>query len=240
MGYYIGYALSLYGRPQDRLSHVLVSEPFESSWDFFYPTPYERIITTRDNKLANCADARIALAEIPFVSLRHGLPENLLTGRSSFSQTVAAARIALGPPALTIDVKHRSIKVADRTVTLPPVELAFYSWLVRRCHQRQGPLACPKDGVPEPNYAQAVLAEHRAIIGELGDNDRTVEALRKGMDKNFFERHKSRVNGLLKAVLGRAAAPYLIGRFGRRPNWTHGLALEAGQIRYTNISGKAK
>ncbi|MGF1642988.1 MAG: CRISPR-associated ring nuclease Csm6, partial [Thiotrichales bacterium] len=30
MGYYLGYALSLFGRPQDRLSHVLVSEPFES------------------------------------------------------------------------------------------------------------------------------------------------------------------------------------------------------------------
>jgi len=28
MGYYAGYALSLFGRPQDRLSHVLVSEPF--------------------------------------------------------------------------------------------------------------------------------------------------------------------------------------------------------------------
>ncbi|MBV5299598.1 MAG: TIGR02584 family CRISPR-associated protein, partial [Rhodoferax sp.] len=36
MGFYLGYALSLFGRPQDRLSHVLVSEPFESSYDFFY------------------------------------------------------------------------------------------------------------------------------------------------------------------------------------------------------------
>lgn len=31
MGYSVGYALSLFGRPQDRLSHVLVAEPFESS-----------------------------------------------------------------------------------------------------------------------------------------------------------------------------------------------------------------
>ncbi|MBP8198387.1 MAG: TIGR02584 family CRISPR-associated protein, partial [Chromatiaceae bacterium] len=29
MGYYLGYALSLFARPQDRLSHVLVSAPFE-------------------------------------------------------------------------------------------------------------------------------------------------------------------------------------------------------------------
>lgn len=37
MGYYLGYALSLYGRAQDRLSHVLVTERYESLRDFFIP-----------------------------------------------------------------------------------------------------------------------------------------------------------------------------------------------------------
>lgn len=37
MGFFLGYALSLFGRDQDRLSHVLVSEPFESSWNFSIP-----------------------------------------------------------------------------------------------------------------------------------------------------------------------------------------------------------
>jgi len=240
MGFYLGYALSLYGRAQDRLSHVLVSEPFESSWDFFYPTPYERIITTRDNKLANCAAARVTLAEIPFVGLRHGLPEQLLAGRSSFSQTVAAAARSLGPPDLTIDLRHRRIRAADRIIAMPPIELAFYSWLARRRRQGRPPLPCPKDGVPEPAYAEAVLAEHRVIIGEMGDNDRTVDALRRGMDKNFFERHKSRINQRLEAAFGPAAAPHLIRRFDRRPNWTHGLDLQPGQIRYGTIPGGAE
>ena len=44
MGFFAGYALSLYGRKQDRLSHVLVSTPFESHPDFFYPTPYSHLI----------------------------------------------------------------------------------------------------------------------------------------------------------------------------------------------------
>ena len=47
MGYYLGYALSLFGRIQDRLSHVLVSAPYESNRDFYYPTPDSRIIYTR-------------------------------------------------------------------------------------------------------------------------------------------------------------------------------------------------
>jgi CRISPR-associated protein (TIGR02584 family) len=37
MGFYVGYALSLFGRAQDRLSHVLVSPPFEFLDDFYYP-----------------------------------------------------------------------------------------------------------------------------------------------------------------------------------------------------------
>lgn len=35
MGFYLGYAFSLYARPQDRLSHVLVSSPFENHPEFF-------------------------------------------------------------------------------------------------------------------------------------------------------------------------------------------------------------
>ncbi|WP_083845803.1 CRISPR-associated ring nuclease Csm6 [Thiocystis violascens] len=38
MGYFVGYALSLFGRAQDRLSHVLVSAPFESHREFYYPS----------------------------------------------------------------------------------------------------------------------------------------------------------------------------------------------------------
>ena len=35
MGFYAGYALSLYGRSQDRLSHVLVSADYESHPQFY-------------------------------------------------------------------------------------------------------------------------------------------------------------------------------------------------------------
>lgn len=37
MGFYAGYALSLYGRAQDRMSHVLVEEDFEKALSFFIP-----------------------------------------------------------------------------------------------------------------------------------------------------------------------------------------------------------
>ncbi|RMF79631.1 MAG: TIGR02584 family CRISPR-associated protein [Nitrospirae bacterium] len=91
MGFYAGYALSLFGRPQDRLSHVLVSAPYESHPEFYYPPPASRVIYTPEGRPVDAAGAEVALAEIPFVRLRHGLPEPLLEGRTTFSTTVAAA-----------------------------------------------------------------------------------------------------------------------------------------------------
>jgi CRISPR-associated protein (TIGR02584 family) len=85
MGFFVAYALTLFGRPQDRLSHVLVSPPFESSYQFFYPTPYTKVIEVGANKLADTAMAEVTLADIPFVSLRHGLPEDLQEGRASYN-----------------------------------------------------------------------------------------------------------------------------------------------------------
>lgn len=39
MGFYAGYALSLYGRSQDRMSHVLVDSDYESAIGFYQPLP---------------------------------------------------------------------------------------------------------------------------------------------------------------------------------------------------------
>ena len=229
MGYYLGYALSLFGRPQDRLSHVLVSEPFEGCPDFYYPTPYNRVIVLRDNKLADTRDAQVTLAEIPFVRLRDELNIRLLTGTASFSQTVAAAQRALLPPALVIDLPGRRLTAAGEGVDLPPVELAFYSLMARRQCQGKGFVRRGAEGLD-----QAFLAEYRQIAGDhSGDLERIEEALKAGMDPDYFDQRKSRVNSLLEEALGRQlAAPYLIQSEGKRPKTRFGVGLAASAIRF--------
>ncbi len=100
MGFYLGYALSLYGREQDRLSHVLVNAPFESHPQFFYPTPESRVIHAHgaDDRSCDARDAKLTLAEIPFVRLREGLDADLMAGKASFSEVVGGG--AAGVPAL--------------------------------------------------------------------------------------------------------------------------------------------
>lgn len=236
LGFFAGYALSLYGRPQDRLSHVLVDPPFESHPDFFYPSRTSRIIyrPPPDQRPLDTRDAVVTLADIPFVRLRHGLPEALLKGRSSFSETVHAAQRTLGPARLELDLRSRRLLAGGVAVRLPPADLAFYAWLARRAQQGQSPVACPAEGAPEPAYAEDFLAEYRTILGELGDDERVVEGLRPGMDKGYFLSRKSRVNARLNAALGAVAAVYQIKPHGCRPHTRFGLPLASDSIHFTS------
>ncbi|HLB30965.1 MAG TPA: CRISPR-associated ring nuclease Csm6 [Gammaproteobacteria bacterium] len=227
MGYYLGYALSLFGRPGDRLSHVLVSEPFESSWDFFYPTPYSRVIATRDNKLIDTADATVTLAEIPFVRLRHGVADDLLSGQASFSETVATVQRNVGPRELIIDFDRRCIRAGGVNVRLPPSDLAFYAWFASLLIDGKPGPTCPSDGAPEPELAQAYLGMYQNIMRELDDSERTIKRLDKGMDKQFFLERKSTLHKKLRAALGREAAYYLIEGTGRPKRYALSLAPEA-------------
>ncbi len=54
IGYYLGYALSLYSRAQDRLSHVLVTDRYEGLREFFYSPPESHVIYDRDKNPLIC------------------------------------------------------------------------------------------------------------------------------------------------------------------------------------------
>lgn len=231
MGFYLGYALSLYGRPQDRLSHVLVSAPFENSFDFFYPTPYSRILETHDKNLADTAQAQVTLAEIPFVSLRHGLPEALLAGQGSFSDAVAAVQTSLAAPLLRIDLKQRCIEASGKQVKLPPAELALLAVFARRVLQGAGPLPAPHKDVPDQEWALRYLREYRAITGTMADIDSTEKALKKGMNGDFFSPLKSKLERRLRSALGQAATHYRINDGDKRPR-RYGLTLGSNAISF--------
>lgn len=231
MGFFLGYALSLYGRAQDRLSHVLVSEPFENSIDFFYPTPYSRVLQTRDGRLADTALAEVTLAEIPFVSLRHGLPQKLLAGHASFNETVEAARAALAPPQLVLNLAQRSITAGTTMLELPPAELALLAVFARRAMRGDPPLPAPAKGAPDSSWGRRYLTEYRAIVGPMADADATEHALRSGMDGEYFSQRKSKLGKRLKTALGPAADLYRIHDGGTRPR-SYALTLNADAVRF--------
>jgi CRISPR-associated protein (TIGR02584 family) len=218
MGFYAGYALSLFGRSQDRLSHILAPEAFEFASDFFYPTPTRRIIEGKDKRPLDTAEAKLMLAEIPFVSLRHGLPQPLLDGASSYSEVVQAANAAMAPAELIIDQQSCHVRAAGKVFTMRKSAVAMLSVFARRARKGEGPLAAPAKGVADLEWAGMYLRELRKCSEDQDDlNDQTYLSLRKGMDGEQFSMHLSRLQSNLRKVLGPQAAPYLIDNGGTRP-----------------------
>lgn len=218
MGFYAGYALSLFGRPQDRLSHILVSQPFESLPNFYYPPPEPVLLRSRGEtgEWFDTRNADLILASIPFVILRHALPDPLLQKKKSFRDAVQAVQKTFPPQRLQLDSKRREILAGDKKIKLSPSEFAFLSWFARRKKNGESSLPCPKDGLPREDYANAFLTELKFVLGEMGDMDRTERALRKGMDQDFFEQKRSRLNGKLEKLLGIMATPYFVKGKGSR------------------------
>ena len=233
MGFFLGYAMSLFGRPQDRLSHVLVSTPFESHPEFFFPPAKSRVMMVRDSsgretKPVRTSDAIVTLADIPFVRLRDGLDEALLTGSASYSETVRRAQLSLAAPELVLDPQNQRVLCGGTAVTLPPVDFAFLAWFARRAQAAQ-----PSIHWTEANAAE-FLSEYRVVTDELsGDYERAVEALANGMNKEYFEQRASRLRSALRHALGPAAAKvYLPTATGRRPRTRYALTLKPEQIRF--------
>jgi CRISPR-associated protein (TIGR02584 family) len=223
MGFFAGYALSLFGRPQDRLSHVLVPSDYESASDFFYPSPVRRVIEGHGQKPLDSAEARLMLASIPFVSLRHGLPQQLLEGQGSYSAVVAAAALALGPAKLVVDLAGHRISAAGRVIHMNPNALALLSVFARRAKASKPALAAPPKPLenkvaPDMVWAKRFKTELRQMYAHYEDIPQTTrDALHKGMDGDYFSMQLSRLHRDLRRSLGGAADSYLIDNGGTRP-----------------------
>lgn len=232
MGFYLGYALSLFGRPQDRLSHVLVSSPFESNQGFYYPSREPRVIYTPppEQRPLDTREAQVTLAEIPFVRLRDGLDPSLLQGQIRYSETVRRAQLSLTAPELVLDLERHRLRCSGQEVHLALADLAWLAWFARRARQ----------GLPAIHWTEAdsaaFLAVYRELRGECSaDYARAEDALRGGMTKEYFEQRNSRLKVALTRQLGPAARSYLVSGDGRRPRSRYALRLEAHQVRFEPI-----
>jgi hypothetical protein len=236
MGYYLGYALSLFGRDQDRLSHVLVSEGYEGHPDFYYPSKKSRVIYTRDNRPLDTREAKISLAEIPFVRLRNDIPENLLKGTAGFLEAINLARKAEYPPELIVDAAAKKLSAHGIVYTLPDILFAFYCWVIKQTVEQQKILYRPDDRKANADYARQFMEEYRNISGEMRDTDKTWQGLKYGMDSNFFAEKITRINKELERALGkRLASLYKIQSSGPRGAMQYATGLTNEQIHFEPI-----
>lgn len=137
MSAYLALALTLYGRQQDTLSHVLVSEEFESNPKFFFPTKRSQTIAIRRGNEWDVGDtktAQVELAEVPFVRLREHLGEWFTALDQTVEEIIQTAQHELEltrPPAdlLVIDISPRQVRFGDTPIPIGGVHLALYLYL---------------------------------------------------------------------------------------------------------------
>lgn len=122
MGFFLGYALSLYGRKQDSLSHILVSEEFETLPSFYYPKPYPYLINDHSGRQLDASKGKVMLAEIPWVRLGLGVPKNLLENSIRYSDAIKNAQQILEVPTLRFlsPIESRKVMFGERQITLSP------------------------------------------------------------------------------------------------------------------------
>ena len=136
MSFYLGSALQLFGRPWDKLYHILVTPEFENHPDFFYKPKEERMLegvgANGRSPLLNTKDAQIHLAELPFIRLKDKLS---LQGKG-FRELVAEGQkeidIATIQPELRINLSKRTVSIGDKTIKFMPVHLMIYTSYLRQ------------------------------------------------------------------------------------------------------------
>lgn len=131
MSFYLGAALQLFGRPWDKLYHVLVSPEFESNPDFFYKPKKDRIIECRGKKI-NTKKACITLAELPFIRLRNKLSLEGSSFRDLVQEGQREIDIALIQPELKVMLREGAIKIGQKTVRLTPLHFVIYLAYLKR------------------------------------------------------------------------------------------------------------
>ena len=248
MGFLLGTAAQLFGRPQDRLSHVLVQpQPLEQHPEFFYPPKQARRLHNRRDPDApiDTSDARIELAYIPFVRLRDGLPRPLLDGAWSYSETVARAQAAVAAPELVLDPSNQQVSCHGITFRLSPMQFAMYAVVIR--HR----LASPEsDGFVHWKQigGDDFIAEFKKLpdttIGEINALQKDFQNIGKpGYDNDDdpraskFQQAKKRLNDRLAEKLGPYSGPYEL-KTRKAPNsqWLTGIDLPASAIRFATIN----
>ena len=147
MSFYMGSALQLFGRPWDRLYHVLVTPEFESNPEFFYRPKRDRVIECRlpdgTIKRLNTKDAEIHLAELPFIRLSGKVSFKKSGFRELVEEGQKEIDTATMQPPLIVNLYERTINIGDIFIEMVPMQFMIYTALLRQktehCRYRERP-----------------------------------------------------------------------------------------------------
>lgn len=252
MGIYLTAAMQLFGRAQDRLSHVLISEEFEMHPQFFYKPPQSQVLNNKDGTLMSVStdDAQIELADIPFIRLRGLMLDHTRRGERNYNQLVREVQEDLllleSDFDLRFDFARRRIKVASRMVTLREREFLFYVlFACARKASDSGDGFLSVEEICREHFAAAfsLIAQARDFEGAIDDADllprmdflstyTAQAASEKSKDKEDLKCALGQIISKANRCIERAGLPprYAIATQGKRGAQRYGLLVAPERI----------
>lgn len=204
---------SLLGRPQDRLTHVLVNDPFESPGlapRFYFPCspPLLHRGSNREGRggiEARSDEARLTLADMPFVRLRSLFQRDFDSLPSRFTRLVEKVNEE-GKPAARIPIKWDDASgnalVDGTSLKLAGSDHALMDFVVSRALQGNGPIM---DRAQAPSLLQQHCQEwkirHAALrylyMGTLWWREFSEEEMRKSLSRLRGKLNRASAGGRL-------------------------------------------
>jgi CRISPR-associated protein (TIGR02584 family) len=209
--------LTLVGRETDRLTHVLVNEPYETLRDFWFPAQPGGPLPARSVPSVGSvsslpthdpADAHIQLADVPFVPLRNLFQRELGRKAGTFRRLVQDCRQNILHRAaeelrLTLDPVRSTLEINGITLNLAPAEMLLTLFLARRARHGEPPYLAYKDALDDLNHFRAEQIE-QASAHDWNDW-RTADSLRADWDDRNIVKTLSDLRAKLRAAGGPAA-----------------------------------
>lgn len=243
MSFYLGHAMSLFGRSQDELSHVLVNAPFEGHHEFYFPPDPARDLALSDGGFVSTKDARVELSDVPFLRLGDRLDSDMRAALQrrefSFKDSVAWAQLANEQPRIHIRLtgpdddiwtgggEVRIGQSAELCVRPAARELAFLLWFaLARKHGDTRPQRVHRKQLDWHAFQQLAAAAGIPLrLPECPNND-------------YFDQCRN----ALKSSLLNAIGPYALSQYmvngQRRRTGLYGLyAIDPEDIHIDAASG---
>ncbi len=236
----LALAAQIYGRPQDRLYHVLVSPEFENSPNFFYPPKPSKSIQLTDRSgnpyLKETRFAQVNLIHIPFFSVRDRMAPELLE-QPQDPGTLLLSLVREDRDRLVVDLSAKKITYKGIELDLMPAWMALYAFFAfqkTRCIDPKPTcrncIDCFIDLQTIFGMQHEITDIYRRICGSRPIEEMSDSGIVSLSGENF-RAYKGKIKRELEIRFGPEGMNKLeIASEGRRGDMRYGIRLDKGAI----------
>ncbi len=136
--------MTLLGRAQDQINHILINDEWIFQKDFLYPGCTGEFVDPQTGEPLSSADAELELVEVPFVPLRYLFKRDLERSAGSYVELMNQLRtrtINVEDDLLAqLDTDRGSLSITGRDISLSANEFLLYLFFALRAKDGKPPV----------------------------------------------------------------------------------------------------